>query len=123
VKNPSSDIPSDLLISFIVPPNTMSETIANSITIPSIANGTSLKIVVFLTVSGLIIADTPSIRRIFAIFEPIMFPNAISADPLDEARIFTISSGIDEPNATIVRPIIRLDIPNFVAIELEPFTS
>jgi hypothetical protein len=65
---------------------------------------------------------TPRMRRMFAILEPMTFQRMISLFPLRLAKILTVSSGRDVPNATTVRPMTRLDTPNFLAIEAEPRT-
>jgi hypothetical protein len=45
------------------------------------------------------------------------FEIARSVSQLNQASKFTTNSGAEVPKATIVRPIIRLDIPNFLATE------
>jgi hypothetical protein len=62
------------------------------------------------------------IRRIFAILLQTTFPRTISLFHWILASRLTISSGIEVPNATIVRPITRLEIPNFFAREEAPRT-
>jgi hypothetical protein len=84
------------------------------------AKGISFHTVDFCTRSVLIIADIPRIKRIFTIFDPTIFPMAISVLPLRAALIFTISSGADVPNATIVRPITIGGIQAFLEREPAP---
>jgi hypothetical protein len=62
------------------------------------------------------------IRRILAILLPMIFPTAISLLPFIAAVTLTTSSGRDVPKATIVRPMIRVETPNFLAIEEAPRT-
>jgi len=64
----------------------------------------------------------PSMRRILAIFEPTILPRAMSGFHLRLAKTLTASSGREVPNATTVRPMTRLEIPNFLAIEADPET-
>ena len=59
----------------------------------------------------------------FEIFEPIIFPKATSPEPLIAAKRLTISSGIEVPNATTVRPITSVETPNFLANDDDPFTN
>lgn len=61
-------------------------------------------------------------RRIFAILLPTTFPRAISLFSCILAKRLTISSGIEVPKATIVRPITRLEMPSFFASEEAPRT-
>lgn len=72
---------------------------------------------------GLITADTPRIQNILKIFDPTIFPMAISFCPLRAATIEVTSSGSDVPTATIVRPITRSGIPKSVAIVIDPSTN
>ena len=65
----------------------------------------------------------PRIRSIFAILLPKIFPIAISVLPFILAKIFTKSSGIEVPKATIVKPMTMFEIFNLLAIEAEPSTN
>lgn len=65
---------------------------------------------------------TQRMRRMLAIFEPTIFPRAISLLPFILARTLTVSSGMEVPKATTVRPMTRLEIPNFFALDAEPET-
>ncbi len=69
-----------------------------------------------------IAAVIPNISKIFAMLLPRIFPNAMSPLPLTAAMMFTISSGIEVPKATIVNPITNVGIPNFLASDEEPST-
>jgi len=60
---------------------------------------------------------------VFAIFEPITFQSARSVCHLRAENTFTNNSGAEVPNATIVRPITKGDIPSFVAIDEAQLTS
>ena len=84
--------------------------------------GISFQTVLLLTIRGVMIAETPRIRRIFAILLPTTFPMAISDDPSRTEKILTISSGAEVPNATTVSPITMGVIPNFLAREDAPRT-
>lgn len=63
------------------------------------------------------------IRRIFEIFDPMIFETKSADSPLAEAIRFTKSSGADVPNARIVNPITIGGIPNLFAICPLPSTS
>ncbi len=65
----------------------------------------------------------PRISRIFAMLLPRILPIAISVVPLNDAITLTTNSGIDVPNATIVRPIISVETLNLFASEDEPSTK
>lgn len=64
------------------------------------------KLYVTLYVIGFIIADTPIISKMLNMFEPIIFPIAISLFPLIAAVTLVTSSGKLVPIARIVRLII-----------------
>jgi hypothetical protein len=85
--------------------------------------GRSKNLVVRESAIGAIQALSPSIKNTFAILEPSTFPMAISGLPWILASTDTISSGILVPIATMVRPMIASDIPNFFAIDTAPSTS
>ena len=55
--------------------------------------------------TGVINALDPTTNRILKIFDPMMFPIAISALPFLAAVTEVTSSGNEVPKATIVRPI------------------
>lgn len=78
--------------------------------------GTSLYIVELFAFKGYISPATQSMRRIFAIFEPITFHKASSVCHLNQERTFTKSSGAEVPNATIVKPITKEEIQKVFAI-------
>ncbi len=63
------------------------------------------------------------IRRIFAILLQTTFPRAISLFHWILASRLTMSSGIEVPNATMVKPITRLEIPSFFARDDAPRTN
>lgn len=85
--------------------------------------GISFDTVLFLTARGKIIAETPRIKRVLEIFDPIILPRAIPVDSFQAAIELTISSGADVPKATIVKPMTKFDRPNFLAIEDDPSTK
>lgn len=72
--------------------------------------------------SGATIADAQSMTRRFMIFDPTIFPTAISDFPLLAATIEVVSSGALVPIATIVSPMIASDIWNFFARDTAPST-
>ena len=80
-------------------------------------------IVVFWTLIGIIIADKPTATSKLKIFEPIIFPIAISLDPFNAALILTAASGALVPNATIVSPISKVGIFAIFAIDEAPSTK
>lgn len=73
--------------------------------------------------TSLITLDIPRIQKILKIFEPTIFPTAISLCPFRAETIEVTSSGIDVPIATIVRPMTLSDIPNICAILTAPSTN
>jgi len=54
----------------------------------------------------------PRTKRMFAIFDPTTLPITISDCPAKTAAIEEANSGKEVPNATIVTPIIKGEIPN-----------
>jgi hypothetical protein len=74
------------------------------------ANGISFRVVLFDIFSALILAVSHSISRMFAMFDPMIFPSTISLASLTLPIILTTNSGADVQNATIVSPITRSDI-------------
>lgn len=85
-------------------------------------NGSSCVNVFVLIAKGMSIAEIPMMRPIFAMFEPIIFPIAISGRPEIADIRDTMNSGNEVPNATIVNPIIiGLTLRN-LAISEDPFT-
>ncbi|OGZ92585.1 MAG: hypothetical protein A2549_03295 [Candidatus Staskawiczbacteria bacterium RIFOXYD2_FULL_37_10] len=75
-------------------------------------------------------AETPTISKIFAIFDPIAFAATTSGTPLNTATKEEISSGKDVPTPTMVTPTIKGDKPRaspiFSALAINqsaPFTS
>src|SRR3989344_1082861 len=68
-------------------------------------------------------AESPRISRILAMLLPKILPMAISVLPWMLAKILTINSGADVPNATMVSPITKAEMPNFLAIDEAPSTK
>jgi hypothetical protein len=60
--------------------------------------------------------DSPRIRVILVIFDPRMLVIAISGCLSKTATAETTSSGKEVPKATMVKPIIKGEIPTFLAI-------
>ncbi|GHE06049.1 hypothetical protein GCM10008024_39160 [Allgaiera indica] len=56
-------------------------------------------------------AETPAMRRMFAMFEPTMFPKAMPGDPVSPACTDVTNSGIEVPKPTRVRPITSGEMP------------
>ena len=73
------------------------------------------------TTIGKISAVKPRTRPMFAMFEPITFPNAISGCPFSAALKLTNNSGADVPSETIVRPTTSVEILNLLARHTPPF--
>ena len=71
----------------------------------------------------MIIAEVPSITKIFIIFEPTTFQTAISGFHLRAAIIEVASSGILVPIATTVSPMIACESQKLFAISTAPSTS
>ena len=67
--------------------------------------------------------ESPSIKRMLKIFEPIMFPTAMSFSFLRAAITLVTSSGRLVPKATIVSPISVSLIPAAFAINVALFTT
>ena len=67
-------------------------------------------------VIGLIKATKPKIIPKLKILEPMTFPTEIAGWFLKAAETVTANSGADVAIATIVNPITKSDIPNFLAI-------
>jgi hypothetical protein len=86
------------------------------------ANGISFRVVLFDIFSALILAVSHSISRMFAIFDPMIFPSTISLASLTLPIILTTNSGADVQNATIVSPITILGIRSFFANDDAPST-
>ena len=68
---------------------------------------------------GLIIDETPNIKNVLNMFDPIMFPTTKSSFFLVAATIETINSGREVPIASIVAEIKNSDSPNCLAITKE----
>ena len=68
---------------------------------------------------GLIIEDTPKIRNVLNILDPIIFPTTKSNFFFIAATTDTINSGREVPIAKIVAEIRNSDRPKFLAIIIE----
>jgi hypothetical protein len=68
-------------------------------------------------------AHTPSIARVLKQLEPTTLPIAIALSPLSAEMKLTVSSGIDVPTATIVRPTINSGTRKRAANATEPSVS
>ena len=78
--------------------------------------------VVFCAITGYTAAESPRMRRIFPMFDPRTFPMAISEAHLIAAIQLVKNSGMLVPQATIVSPMMRSDIPRRLANAEDPFT-
>ncbi len=92
-------------------------------TIAKRAKGISFLTVQVLIFKGTMAADNPKMKRILKILLPIMFPMAMSAVPLKAEKTLTVSSGIEVPKATTVKPITKDGIPITLAKEAESRTN
>lgn len=72
---------------------------------------------------GKIMAVSPNTKPMFAIFEPITFPEAMSGFPPRAAFILTKSSGAEVAKETTVKPITILDNFNLKESPTEDFTK
>jgi hypothetical protein len=72
----------------------------------TIINGADTIIVDLITDKGEMILATPMIKKIFAIFEPIIFPTTIFPNPFLAADNATPNSGRDVPMAIKLNPIM-----------------
>ena len=86
-------------------------------------NGISFQTVPLFTDKGKMTAETPRISKMFAILLPKILPMAMSVFPWMLAIMLTINSGADVPNATMVSPITKDEMPNFLATEEAPSTK
>jgi len=68
-------------------------------------------------------AAIPNIKRMFAMLLPITLPTAKSVFPWIAENRFTINSGADVPNATMVSPMTIGLTPSFFAMDDDPLTS
>ena len=73
--------------------------------------------------TGVISALEPTTNRILKIFEPMMFPIAISALPFLAAVTEVTSSGKDVPKATMVKPINLWLTPSEMAMFVAASTA
>lgn len=93
---------------------------------PSVINnniGICFLMTLLLILKGLIKIASPRMTRILLMLLPITLPKSISAFP-DRCELNEIaSSGAEVPNATIVKPIIIVDILKFRAKETDPSTK
>ncbi len=86
-------------------------------------SGISIQMVDDFTATGKIIAEIPRIIKILMMLLPMAFPKLKPVFPDTADKTFTINSGEDVPNATIVSPIIRLEIFFLLAMAAAPSTS
>ena len=102
-KNKSSAIPSTSVNRFVPLKKESFKTKNNKI----VEN--NVKGIIFLTTLNLTFTvisndETPRIKSIFAIFDPIIFPKFMSVVPSMAENIFIASSGREVPNAKTVNP-------------------
>lgn len=65
----------------------------------------------------------PTIKSVLNILLPTMLPMAISALPFSAEEILTLSSGVEVPKPTIVRPMTSEETFSFLAIDAAPSVS
>ena len=87
------------------------------------ANGMSLRTVVWRMVMGATMAATPTMSNVLKILLPTTLPTARSGVPLMADIRLTKNSGIDVPMATTVRPITIWGMPMRSANATEPSVS
>jgi len=75
------------------------------------------------TVIGEIREAVPNTKSILKMFEPMIFPTAMSTFFFIEATTVTTSSGNEVPIAIIVDDIKNSENPNCVAIKTAPSTT
>jgi hypothetical protein len=68
-------------------------------------------------------AHTPRIAKVLKQLEPTTLPIAIALSPLSAEIKLTVSSGIEVPTATIVRPTINSGTRKRAARAVEPSVS
>ena len=86
-------------------------------------SGQSRRSSVLSITSGQTAADRPATISRLKMFEPTTLPTAISFAPRRAAVTLTASSGMDVPNATMVRPISSGDTPSLRASADAPATN
>nr|WP_289683457.1 hypothetical protein [Muribaculum intestinale] len=82
--------------------------------------GRSLKAISELILTGAIMAIMPIMRVMSKMLAPRTSPSASSDFPESVDMKHTTKSGVEEPKATMVRPITRLDMPNRLATDTAP---
>lgn len=122
-KNIMKTIPS--VLESIFGPSENNESLAkiNKSNTENSVNGIPFFTTMYLTFNIKKKEQIPSITKIFAIFDPIIFPNPNSEGPATEDIAFIISSGRDVENANTVSPIIRGLILSIFPILEEPSTK
>ena len=85
--------------------------------------GTSWRMICECTISGVITALMPRMNSTLKTLLPTTLPTAMSVLPLRTAPTETATSGELVPNATIVRPTTRGEMPSESAILEAPRTS
>jgi hypothetical protein len=85
--------------------------------------GISRRIFVLVKTIGANREHTPKIRNVLKMFEPTTFPIAMSVWPSNAEMILIVSSGIDVPTATTVRPTINCGTRRRSAKATEPSVS
>ena len=95
---------------------------SRSITLPDRTKTSSIRTSLRVSCSGITRAEMPSIRPILAMLLPTTLPIIISGCPCRHADRLTKSSGTEVPNATTVRPIISVDMPERRASLVAPAT-
>ena len=123
-KNSSRSIPSTrLTMSVARPSSSRPLPMASSASAESTTSGMSLVIIVRSIFIGTIMAVTPMITNTLNILLPTTLPMASSGLPCNADTMLITSSGADVPNATTVRPTIRSETPQRLAMADAPSVS
>ena len=97
--------------------------ITSSTTDDNMQRGISFRSVLRVITIGATREVQPTINRILKILLPTTFPIAMSELPFIADDMLTVSSGVEVPKATMVRPITMDGILNRLAMEAAPSVS
>jgi hypothetical protein len=113
----------DLLSRPVISPPKGDATKKANINTIMVIKGMSMVLVLRRIASGVIMLVIPTISSMLLRLLPKTFAIASSDDHWSAALILTTNSGSEVPSATMVRPMTRSDMPNFLAISLAPSTK
>ena len=97
--------------------------VATSANVAAMQMGMSRRMLVLVKSMGENTAHTPRIAKMLNVLEPTILPIAMALSPLRAEIKLTVSSGIDVPTATIVRPTINSGTRKRAAKATEPSVS